>query len=282
MSKSKKTLLFFVLLLVLLIILCIITKSRIIYDELYPKSSIVSISKQNSKVLINGTFSKNELAKETISKLKMFNKQVEEGEIVINNNIKNDKWQDIMDNISYYFSNNLENAHLLYKNNKLELKGTTLSKNAKNDLTNILEKLKTQGIGISDNFNLIEAKTSKQKVKKEIYDLLYSKTIEFEKGKAVIKDETFPLLNNIIIMLKEFPDLNILIQGHTDDTGEENFNQKLSLDRANAIKKYFVDNEIAKESLFTIGYGETRPAFPNNSEENRQKNRRVEFKVKGE
>ncbi len=251
---------------------------------LEPKYSDISIVKKDSKVVVNGTFSSQESVDKTISKLKMFNDDVQKGDIKIDKEIsKNDKWHDVMQNISYYFSKNLEDGELSFAKNKLSLDGSTLSPIAKEDFLVTLDRLKSQGVDVvSSKFTLLEPKTDRQRVKKDIYELLHSKTIEFQTGKSTIKDESFPILDHIVEKLKAFSELNVLIEGHTDDVGEDESNEKLSEDRAMAIKEYFLQQGIDGNRLSTMGYGEYRPAFPNSSAENRQKNRRVEFKVKGE
>lgn len=283
MSKSKKSLLIFlVILFIALCVLCVCSKLEGIYSQLYPQSSNVVITKDNSKTVISGIFSTNELMDQTVDKFKMFNNGVTVDNISVNENITDDKWYDVMENIAYYFSNNLEHAKLTFNENHLTISGLLLSKKAKDDIVSILESLKANGVYVTRKFDLIEAKTTKQKVKKDLYELLHSKTIEFEKQKATIKSETYALLDMIASKLQKFSDVNIVIQGHTDNTGTDEFNNKLSIDRAEAIKEYFVQKGVDENRLSTVGYGKTRPAFPNNSDKNRQKNRRVEFKIKGE
>ncbi len=284
MFKSrKKALIFCLILLVVLTLLCLCSKTRMIYNELYPQSSSVEIIKKDSKILVNGTFSTEKLVGQTIDKFKMFNDKVERGDIKINKDIKKDKWYDTMQNIAYYFSNSLENAKLLFSNNKLTIEGSSLSKKARADILENIEKIKKQGLEVpSSKVILIEAVTHKQKIKKDFYELLSSETVEFETGQALIKSESFPLLDKITSKLSVFPEINIVIEGHTDDVGADELNQKLSEDRAVSIQKYLIQKGIDTNRLSTIGYGEYRPAFPNTSDANRQKNRRVEFKIKGE
>ncbi len=283
MDKSQKELLALcIILFFLLVSLCLCSKTRTIYNELYLQSSNVEIVKKDSKIIVNGIFKNKEQANETINKFKMFNDNVQEGKISINNDIKanKDKWLNVMQNISYYFSNNLEDADLVFVNNALKLDGSTLSNYAKEDIQIILKELKTKGINVENDIKLIEAKTSKQKIKKQLYELLHSKTVEFEIEQAIIKPETYPLLDTITEKLKSFPEIKISIEGHTDSTGKKDFNKILSEDRARVIKEYFVEKGIETNRLTTIGYGENRPAFPNTSERNKRKNRRVEFKAK--
>lgn len=80
-------------------------------------------------------------------------------------------------------------------------------------------------------------------------------------------------------VFKNHPETNLLIEGHTDDTGSDELNMNLSKLRAEAVSDFLKSNGIAPERLQIKWYGETQPKFANDSEENRQKNRRVELGV---
>jgi outer membrane protein OmpA-like peptidoglycan-associated protein len=86
-------------------------------------------------------------------------------------------------------------------------------------------------------------------------------------------------LDKLKTVLTDFPDTDIEIQGHTDDTGTDSYNEKLSERRADAVKDYLKSKGIARNRLNTVGYGEAAPAYENNSDDNRSKNRRVEFLI---
>ena len=73
------------------------------------------------------------------------------------------------------------------------------------------------------------------------------------------------------------PDLSIVIQGHTDSIGTEDYNQKLSEQRAQAVYEYFISKGISSERMQTIGYGESRPAADNSWAQGRALNRRTEI-----
>jgi outer membrane protein OmpA-like peptidoglycan-associated protein len=78
-------------------------------------------------------------------------------------------------------------------------------------------------------------------------------------------------------ILEKNPDLRVSIDGHTDSSGEAAYNEKLSERRAQAVRDLFIENRIAPSRLEARGFGESRPAAPNDTPENRQLNRRVEF-----
>lgn len=103
--------------------------------------------------------------------------------------------------------------------------------------------------------------------------------IEFDFNKATIKPSSRPTLDRAIEILEEYPDIKVHIIGHTDDVGTPEFNQQLSEQRAEAVKKYLVDGGIDASRITTEGRGATDPQAPNDNEENRAKNRRIEFEV---
>lgn len=86
-------------------------------------------------------------------------------------------------------------------------------------------------------------------------------------------------LNNIVKVFKEYPDTNILLEGHTDDKGADNYNMGLSQRRTIAVRDYFVKAGVSPSRLTAKWYGESQPKYPNTTEENRAKNRRVEIVI---
>jgi OmpA-OmpF porin, OOP family len=86
-------------------------------------------------------------------------------------------------------------------------------------------------------------------------------------------------LARVIELLKANPKMSVEISAHTDDKGSDEYNNKLSQARAESVVKYLNENGIARERMIAKGYGKTLPSVPNDSDENRAKNRRVEFKI---
>jgi len=103
--------------------------------------------------------------------------------------------------------------------------------------------------------------------------------IEFEFGKADIRDVSKSVLDRAIGILKEYDTIRLEISGHTDNVGTREQNLELSKDRAEAVKKYFVDHGIAEARLTTRGAGPDEPRDTNDTEDGRAKNRRTEFTI---
>jgi outer membrane protein OmpA-like peptidoglycan-associated protein len=103
--------------------------------------------------------------------------------------------------------------------------------------------------------------------------------IEFETGRATIKPVSFPILDEVVDLLKTRPSMRIGVYGHTDSRGTPGNNLVLSKQRAAAVRNYVQGKGIAANRLESEGYGQTKPIADNNTEEGRTKNRRVEFKI---
>lgn len=101
--------------------------------------------------------------------------------------------------------------------------------------------------------------------------------ILFDLNKAVIRDESRPVLEEMAVMLQHEPEWRLLIEGHTDSSGSSEFNRSLSLKRAEAVMNYLVKAGINKERLETKGLGSSMPVADNHTEAGRAQNRRVEL-----
>ena len=107
----------------------------------------------------------------------------------------------------------------------------------------------------------------------------YARTINFNTGKSSFKSGTEPTLEAITAILKEYPKANFTIEGHTDSTGSDALNQRLSDARAHAVMDFLVNNGISAARLSAKGYGETMPIDSNKTRAGRAANRRVEVKL---
>ncbi len=99
----------------------------------------------------------------------------------------------------------------------------------------------------------------------------------FDFNQSGIAETSYPLLDMIVKIMEENPELAMEIAVHTDNTGSAAYNMQLSQTRAQKIVDYLVSKKIEKERLVARGYGESRPISPSNTEEGRVKNRRLEF-----
>lgn len=105
------------------------------------------------------------------------------------------------------------------------------------------------------------------------------KNIFFDFDKASLRLESTAELDRLTKMLNDIPTLKIEISGHTDNFGSDEYNEKLSGDRAKSVVDYLIDEGIDSNRLSSVGYGESQPIATNETDEGRQLNRRTEFKV---
>jgi outer membrane protein OmpA-like peptidoglycan-associated protein len=113
----------------------------------------------------------------------------------------------------------------------------------------------------------------------EIDSSVVLKNIHFEFDKTVLLPESFKELDRLYCFLRDNKDIHILIEGHTDNIGTDEYNQELSLRRAKVVAEYLIDKGINQERLTWKGYGKTRPISYNQTEEGRKINRRVAFRI---
>ena len=103
--------------------------------------------------------------------------------------------------------------------------------------------------------------------------------LHFDIDKWDIKPKYYPILDEVIRVLKENPDLKLEIDGHTDNTGSDKYNMILSQKRAEAVKSYLIKHGIQPSRLKAIGFGFHKPVASNDTPEGRAKNRRVELHI---
>jgi OOP family OmpA-OmpF porin len=105
----------------------------------------------------------------------------------------------------------------------------------------------------------------------------YSAVVLFNFDSTEIKSKAHPMLNETSDILKKNPEINFEIGGHTDNIGSAEYNMKLSEGRANAVMQYLVSKGVDAKRLTAKGFGLTKPAASNDTQEGRAKNRRVEL-----
>ncbi|QJX46915.1 OmpA family protein [Hymenobacter taeanensis] len=103
--------------------------------------------------------------------------------------------------------------------------------------------------------------------------------IFFAQSKYVLRETSYPELQRLVKTLKAYPQVEIKIEGHTDNQGDPALNLKLSQDRVNEVKKYIVSKGISSSRITTEGFGDKKPIASNEQEETRRLNRRVEFRI---
>lgn len=110
-------------------------------------------------------------------------------------------------------------------------------------------------------------------------NMTFESGLMFKINSAEISDSYKSDLSSAAEVFVKYPETNVVIEGHTDDTGSDDYNMALSEKRAKAVGDFLVSKGVKASRLTMKGYGETQPKYPNDSEANRQKNRRVELGI---
>lgn len=107
----------------------------------------------------------------------------------------------------------------------------------------------------------------------------FNSSILFGFDKANLSDDAKANLDKLVVVLNNYADTDIEIQGHTDSKGSEAYNQDLSVQRARSVSYYLTDKNISPNRITVKGFGETIPKYENETENGRTQNRRVEFLI---
>lgn len=140
---------------------------------------------------------------------------------------------------------------------------------------------------VSENLNLDSLiKVGYKEIHKDLYlvpieigQVVRLNNVFFDFDKWDLRAESFLELDRVVKLLSENPAIEIEMSAHTDSRGSDDYNFKLSDNRARSVMNYILSKGIAPSRITSKGYGETKPVVPNDTDENRQLNRRVEFTI---
>ena len=140
---------------------------------------------------------------------------------------------------------------------------------------------------VSENLNLDSLiKAGYKEIHKDLYlvpieigQIVRLNNVFFDFDKFNLRSESFVELDRVVTLLNENPNIEIEMSAHTDSRGSDEYNFTLSDNRAKSVMDYILSKGIAKSRITSKGYGETKPVATNDTDEGRQLNRRVEFKI---
>jgi len=140
---------------------------------------------------------------------------------------------------------------------------------------------------VSENLNLDSlVKAGYRVIHKDLYlvpieigQVVRLNNVFFDFDKWDLRPESFVELDRVVALLKENPAIVIEMSAHTDSYGSDEYNYKLSDNRAKSVREYILSKGIPEDRITSQGYGETKPVATNETDEGRQLNRRVEFKI---
>ncbi|HEX6791217.1 MAG TPA: OmpA family protein [Candidatus Krumholzibacteria bacterium] len=153
-----------------------------------------------------------------------------------------------------------------------------LQANLRNDLDKLREEAQNRQESLRSALSQMEGKfaTIRQDARGTIVSLA---DILFDFDKATLRRDVEFNLVKIATILNQFPEMNVLVEGHTDAIGSDEYNLNLSKKRAQAVSDFLVSQDVNAKRLSWEGYGKTRPVADNDTDEGRQKNRRVDLVI---
>ncbi len=146
----------------------------------------------------------------------------------------------------------------------------------------------TDGDGVSDDIDScptqagVASNGGCPEIKQEVKERLQyaARAVRFQSGSEKLKEESYIILSEIAGIMRQYPDYDLTISGHTDDTGSDETNLSLSERRAAACRKFIVATGIDESRISSAGFGESLPVADNTTTAGRKFNRRVEFELK--
>lgn len=274
----------------------------------------IKVLKDKDSIKISGIFNSKEDLETLKSEYKKISKDVKEGMIIIDKNAQNIKILKLLPTLNSEFSK-FKNGFLEYKAGEMTMSGRVDDQQVKQDIHNkllgagnikidnqlIVEKIKVKKSEVKQEIKNIEKippkpsepkeivqkepiikKVSKKEIQEKLDNLFKLSKVEFVYAKDALTPKGKNSIDKVYDILNEHKEVKVEIGGHTDSDGTEQNNKKLSQKRADAIRKYLISKGIKGYRLKAIGYGESQPLVKNNSLENKQINRRVEFKIIGD
>lgn len=172
----------------------------------------------------------------------------------------------------------IEQAGFDMSNEKFILKGKVASEAIKTRLgAGLMKAIDPLAV---ENRLQVAATTAIKPTLKDLVKFFADNPIEFEFSSSELTRTARQKLDRAFELLRQVPEGNFVIEGHTDNIGTPEFNQRLSRARAIAVRLYLLEREIEPERLSITFFGETKPKASNDTEAGRRQNRRVEFRLK--
>ncbi len=126
---------------------------------------------------------------------------------------------------------------------------------------------------------LAESEAAAVRREGDLLAIVFKGDVTFDLGSHDVRPGLYNELDRIARIMIKYPQTSIIVEGHTDSTGSESYNQKLSERRATSVKSLLVQRAVQEYRVNTVGYGESRPLATNSTPAGRQMNRRVEIRI---
>ncbi|MGF1694107.1 OmpA family protein [Vibrio lamellibrachiae] len=126
---------------------------------------------------------------------------------------------------------------------------------------------------------LVNSGVQVKRISENELQLIMENGIGFDSGSYYLSSDVYPTLNSVALIVEEYPETRLEVKGHTDNSGSDSSNQKLSELRADSVGDYLVNQKVSSGRVSTHGLGERFPICDNNSQQGRACNRRVEINI---
>ncbi|MEM7037988.1 MAG: OmpA family protein, partial [Bacteroidota bacterium] len=238
------------------------------YDNYNEKSALVSLYPNDYPQGKQQNFELVKIKPKTTACIKGVVREQGTGNVIADANVKvTDKDGNIIKSVQSDANGNYEACDVPFGTYDLQATRKGYMYNVVHDVNVLPEHVET---GTTQDIELIKFEVGMKIVLKDIY---------YDVAKATLRDESVAELDRLVNIMDQNPTLVIEIGGHTDSDGSESYNQRLSQARSQSVVDYLLDASIGEDRMEARGYGEKEPIVPNDSKENKQKNRRTEFKV---
>ncbi len=177
----------------------------------------------------------------------------------------------------------IRDGTFIFKDKTVEVRGEVSGEEAKTKILRSIDNAVGTNMTVNDQLQTPNSRGGKAKkagpMQVKLNELLIGKTVEFDSSSSRIRSDSHKLLDAIVAVLKSSASAQIEISGHTDNTGKEEKNLRLSQRRAESVKKYLADKGIAAKRMAATGMGSSQPIADENTFDGQRKNRRIEFNV---
>lgn len=258
-------------------------ESNIVVELPKPKVehiSKLSIVKSDDSIIVSGIFSSEAEIDSLVTTLQRDGVSVSKRLCIVDSDLQENRWKILVSAVVDDFVNNFSKGTIQFDKDRFDISGETIVEGVKEKVEQAISE-NIADIKLEQDITYVKPKPTKEQIQSEINSILKLKNIQFVRATAQLTSKGKDTLNEVLKIFKKFPNLKILISGHTDSDGSKMFNLTLSQDRADAVKNYLVENGLHKENLTSRGFGEGSPLVKNSSVANKQINRRVEFTIQG-
>jgi outer membrane protein OmpA-like peptidoglycan-associated protein len=175
----------------------------------------------------------------------------------------------------------VRSAEMLVSDKEIDIDAECFTEAAEKQLDAALDRASSAGLKVKAGKKRTVRAGSPEDLQQSLDDLLGRAGINFETNSFTVDGPSQAVLATAVDVLQAFPESTVEIAGHADNRGSASTNMELSLQRAEAVARFLVDNGVANDRLTAKGYGDTMPIADNATPEGQRSNRRIEFHVKG-